>query len=214
LSASCGPRSGVSVVVTVGTAEGPFWVPGAVEPLEPASLRWTGTTTTRWVVHANGQWGLPSHDIELGAINGPARVLVVAGKPEAYPAEEHQRHRAEQLLASLPTMQRRSRDARRTVLGVWQDPGAWVPGELVVDGELLPARQWSAASGEWCAVARTGRRRVQLAGSGIELPELTVRAVQRWAPYGADLQRPQPASVLLRMATAVLPDWESVDRSR
>lgn len=207
------PRLERLFVVTVETAEGPFWVPGAVQPLEPTSRRWTGTLTTRWVVHANGQWGLPSHDIELGAINGPARVLVVAGKPEAYPATEHQRHRAEQLLASLPTMQRRSRDERSRVRGVWQEPGAWVRRELVVDGELVPAGLWSAASGEWCAIAKAGQRRVQLAGSGIELAELTVRSVELWAPYGADLQRPQPASVLVRMATAVLPDWESVDRS-
>ena len=200
--------------MTAGTTEGPFWVPGAVEPLEPTSPRWTGTMTTRWVVHANGQWGLPSQDIELGAMNGPARVLVVAGKPEAYPAGEHQRLRAVQLLTSLPSMQRRSRDERGRFLGVWQDPESWVRGELVVDGEPVPASRWSAASGEWCAVARTGQRRVQLAGSGIELAELVVRAVERWAPYGADLQRPQPASVLHRMATAVLPDWESVDRSR
>lgn len=200
--------------MTAESADGPFWVPGAVEPLEPASPRWAGSATIRWVVHASGQWGLPSHDIELGAMNGGVRVLVVAGKPEAYPAGEHQRHRAVQLLTSLPSMQRRSRDERSRIVGVWQHPEAWLRRELVVDGEPAPASQWSAPSGEWCAVVRTRLRRVQLAGAGIELADLAVRAVERWAPYGADLQRPQPASVLRRMAIAVLPDWESLDRGR
>ena len=200
--------------MTVAPAEGPFWVPGAVDPLEPTSPRWARSVTTRWVVHANGQWGLPSHDLELGAMNGRARVLVVVGKSEAYPAREHQRHGAAQLLASLPDVQRLSRAERGAFLGVWQQPEAWVQRELVVDGEVLPVSQWSAPTGAWCAIARTGLRRVQLAGSGIELPELELRSVQRWAPYGADLARPQPASVLRRMATAVLPDWESVDSSR
>jgi hypothetical protein len=165
-------------------------------------------------VHANGQWGLPSHDLELGAMNGRARVLVVVGKSEAYPAREHQRHGAVQLLASLPDVQRWPRAERGAFLGVWQEPDAWVQRELVVDDDLLGVSQWSAPSGTWCAVARTGLRRVQLAGSGIALAELELRPVERWAPYGADLARPQPASVLRRMAAAVLPDWESVDRSR
>ena len=174
--------------------EGPFWVPGAVEPLEAASLRWAGSTTTRWVVHANGQWGLPSHDIELGGDerSGPGagggggiRGLPGARAPAA-------RRRAAAHLAARGAAPVPPRAAARS----WasgSEPDAWVQRELVVDGELLPVSHWSAATGEWCA-SRAHRLAAGAAG-GVRDRADRARAcggVQRWAPYGADLARPQP----------------------
>ena len=193
------------------SSEGALWVPGAVVPLEPVSSRWAGTTTIRWVAHANGKVGEPSHDVELGAMHGPARVLVVAGSRVAYPALGDQRQRATQLLTSLPGLQHRSPRELRSLHDAWQDPSAWDAREIVVDGDLVEASHWASPSGEWCAVARTGEHRVHLAVAGTALEDLQVGAVQEWAPYGVDLGQPQFASTIGRLAAKVLPAWEAYD---
>ena len=186
-------------------------MPGAVVPLEAVSMRWTDTQTTRWFVHANGRVGEPSHDVALGAMNGPARVLVVAGSREAYPALRDQRQRATQLLTSLPSLLHRSPRELRSLYEVWEDPTVWSAGELVVDGESADASLWASPSGEWCAVARTDERRVHVGGFGIDLEDLQIGTVQDWQPYGLSLDQPQFASTIGRLAAQVLPAWESSD---
>ena len=162
-------------------------------------------------MHANGKVGEPSHDVALGAMNGPDRVLVVAGSREAYPALRDQRQRATQLLTSLPSLMHRSPRELRGLYEVWEDQSVWSARELVVDGESVDATLWASPSGEWCAVARTEERRVHLAGFGLDLKELHVAPVQDWQPYGLSLDHPQLASTIDRLAVRVLPAWESSD---
>lgn len=190
------------------TRETSFWVPGAVAPREPACARWQGKDTRRWVVHANGQRGTPSWDVELGAMNGGARVLLSSSTGEAYPTVQDQRQRALQLLVSLPSMQLRPRAELSEIMNA-QDSSGWKDRHVTVDGKLVTASYWAVSSGEWCLTASAGSQLVQLAAQAVGASEIEVRPVDHWKAYGLDLGRPQTARALAEVAATVLPAWES-----
>src|SRR6478609_7400561 len=86
------------------TSEVPYWVPGHFAPYEAVSRYWSDAEVVRWFIHANGRRGEPCVDIWLGAMAGPARVIVTSALREAWPTTEEQRENALMTLLSLPSL--------------------------------------------------------------------------------------------------------------
>ena len=191
------------------TSEVPYWVPGHVAPYEAVSRDWSDAEVVRWFVHANGRRGEPCVDIWLGAMAGPARVIVTSALREAWPTTEEQREHALMTLLSLPSLVDLTQVKQQSLHETGSRSGAWVTTGIVTNGEMRQATMWTAPSGEWCLLSEEATQVIHIAASGIDHSEVQLRRVSNWTPYGVDLSKPQPATSLQRRTEAVLPAWEA-----